>query len=78
MFDQVQTFSSNILRYKQMFHRLITLSQKACESGKKSNQSQTVFSARYVIISAGHILWAPFIRCFIKHLFARLATQRFS
>ena len=32
MFDQVQTFSANILRYKQMFPRLATLAHKACES----------------------------------------------
>ena len=35
MFDQVQTFSSNILHYKQMFYLLATLSHKACESRKK-------------------------------------------
>ena len=64
MFDQVETFSSNSLHYKQMFDCLATLSQKQNKAffGKagKSNQSQAVFPARdcvdlafYVIISAG-------------------------
>ena len=35
MFEQVQTFSSNILHYKEMFYRLAILSHKTCYSGKK-------------------------------------------
>ena len=69
MIDQVQTFSSNILRYKLMFHRLATLPHKARESGK-SNQSQSVFPARHVIISAGILTkcsMGSFIGCLIKH-----------
>ena len=49
MFDQVQTFSSKILHYKQMFDPCHT---KLVRAGK-SGQSQGVFPACHVIISAG-------------------------
>ena len=70
MFDQVQTFSSNILRYKQMFDLLASLSHKACRRAGKSNQSQAVFLGCHVIILAGiHSKRSVslFIRCLIKH-----------
>ena len=35
MFDPDQTISTNILPYKQMFHRLATSANKACTSGEK-------------------------------------------
>ena len=43
MFDQVQTFSSNILHYKQMFDHLATLSHKAYESGKTATNYKRYF-----------------------------------
>ena len=42
MFDLDQTFSLNILPYKQMFDRLAISAKTACVSGK-SNQSKTDF-----------------------------------
>ena len=72
MFDQVQTFSSNIVYYKQMFDRLATLPYKACKSGKKLYFLPTwdyVDLACHVIISAviRTKRSVSFVRCVINH-----------
>ena len=91
MFDQVQTLSSNILHYKQMFDHLANLCHTKLARAGKSNQSQAVFPAWdcvdltwttcHVIISAViHTKRSAGSCCSIsdQRWFARLATEQFA
>ena len=42
VFDLDQTFSPNILRYKQIFDRLATFANKACASGIAINKKRNL------------------------------------
>lgn len=79
MFDQVHTFSSALLRFKQMLDRLATLLHKAYERAKKqpitsgiSCVSRHNFSGNTVTKRSVGSLFAMFEQTW----FARLTTQR--
>ena len=55
MVDIDQKFSPNILPCEQMFDRLAISANKACCKREKSNQSETEFGWRRVIIFSGKI-----------------------
>ena len=76
MFDQVQTFSSKILHYKQMLDHLATPSRKACETGKKQPIRSAISRAsRYNFRGNTHKAFCGLIYwMFDQTLIARLAT----